>query len=52
MKIRNGWKSHNKQWDKFNIKLRLGFIDVIGLEIDISRKFYLFTLLNYTFKNR
>lgn len=52
MKFRNNWNVHNKQWDKFIIKFRLGFLDIIGLEIDISRNFYLFTILNFTFKNR
>lgn len=52
MKFRNNWKVHNKQWDKFIIKLRLGFLDIIALEIDISRNFYLFTVLNFTLKNR
>jgi len=52
MKFRNGWKSYNKQWDKIMIRLRLSFIDLLCIEIDISRKFYLFTILNFTIKNR
>lgn len=52
MVIRNNWKVQNKQWDKFNIRLRLGKIDIIHLEVDISRKFYMLTLLNFMLKNR
>lgn len=52
MKFRNGWNSYTKQWDKLNIKVRLSFIDILSIEIDISRDFYLLTILNLTFKNR
>ena len=52
MKFRNNWKSHVKQWDKFIFKIRISYFDIVGIEIDISRKFYLFTLLNFTLKNR
>ena len=52
MKIRNNWKVRNKQWDKFEIKIRLGKADVLSIEIDISRSFYMFTILNFSIKNR
>ena len=52
MKIRNNWKVRNKQWDKFEIKIRLGKADVLSIEIDISRSFYMFTVLNFSIKNR
>ena len=52
MKFRNGWNSYTKQWDKLNIKVRLSFIDILSIEIDISRDFYLLTILNLTFNNR
>ncbi len=52
MIIRNTWKVKNKQWDKFAIRLRLGKIDFFTIEIDISREFYLLTILNFTIKNR
>ena len=52
MKFRNNWKVSNKQWDKFIVRVRLGKIDVINLEADISRKFFMLTLLNFTIKNR
>jgi len=52
MKIRNGWNSYSKQWDKLAIKVRFSFIDILSIEIDISRDFYLLTVLNFTIKNR
>ena len=52
MKFRNSWKTKNKQWDKIQIRLRLGEIDFITVEVDVSRNFYMFTLLNFTLKNR
>ena len=52
MKFRNGWNSYTKQWDKLNIKLRISFIDILVIEVDVSRDFYLITILNLTLKNR
>jgi hypothetical protein len=52
MIFRNNWRVHNKQWDKFQLRVRLGKIDVLTIEVDISRQFYLFTLFNFTMKNR
>jgi hypothetical protein len=52
MKVRNNWKVKNKQWDKFMIKLRLGFVDILTIEVDVSREFYMFTFLNLSIKNR
>lgn len=52
MKVRNSWKSRNKQWDKFAIRCRLGAVDLFTVEIDISRDFYMLTVLNFTIKNR
>jgi len=52
MKARNNWNTSNKQWDKFQLRLRLGKIDIITIEIDISRSFYMLTILNISFKNR
>ena len=52
MKFRNNWRIHNKQWDKLQLKLRLGKIDVCTIEVDISREFYMFTICNFTIKNR
>jgi hypothetical protein len=52
MKIRNSWKARNKQWDKVCIRFRLGYFDLFTIEMDISRQFYMLTLLNVTIKNR
>ena len=52
MKFRNSWKAPNKQWDKLMIRLRVSSLDILSIEIDISRRFYLITLLNFTIKNR
>ena len=52
MKVRNGWKAKNKLWDKFAIKLRLGAIDFLIIEVDISREFYMLTILNFALKNQ
>ena len=52
MKIRNSWKSYRRQWDKVSIRLRLGAIDFLTIEVDISRNFYMFTIFNFTIKNR
>jgi hypothetical protein len=52
MKVRNSWKSKNKMWDKFSIRIRLGAVDIFTLEADISRKFYMLSVMNFTIKNR
>lgn len=52
MKFRNNWTVKNKQWDKIQLRLRLGKIDFLTIEIDISREFYMLTVLNFSIKNR
>ncbi len=52
MKFRNSWKSCNKQWDKIMIRIRFSSLDIFTFEMDISRNFYLLTILNLTIKNR
>lgn len=52
MKFRNGWGARNKQWDKIIIKLRISSLDILAFEVDLSREFYLLTILNFTIKNR
>lgn len=52
MKIRNNWKTSKKQWDKLMIRLRISALDILSIEIDVTREFYLFTFLNFTLKNR
>ena len=52
MKYRNNWKSWNKQWDKLSLRIRVSTVDFLSFEIDISREFYMLTILNFTIKNR
>lgn len=52
MKFRQSWKDAHKQWDKVMIRVRVSAVDILNVEIDISRNFYLITVLNFTFKNR
>jgi hypothetical protein len=52
MKLRNNWKTTNKQWDKIMIRFRISALDLINIEIDKSRNFYLITIFNITLKNR
>ena len=52
MKFRNNWKGYRRQWDKIAIRIRFSALDLLTIEIDVSREFYMFTILNFTFKNR
>lgn len=52
MKFRNSWKSFTKQWDKIMIRIRISSLDIFSFEMDISRNFYLLSILNFTIKNR
>ena len=52
MIIRNSWKNKAEQNDKFALRLRVGKVDVINFEADISRRFIMLTLMNFIFKNR
>jgi hypothetical protein len=52
MKFRNNWRAKNKQWDKFIVKLRVSSLDIFTVEVDISRQFYMITILNLCIKNR
>ena len=51
MKFLNSWKSHNKQWDKVNIHLRVGAIDFFMLKYDHSNKDFEFRVLNLGVKS-
>lgn len=52
MKFRNNWTVRNKQWDKFELRIRVGKIDLFTVEVDVSRSFYMLTILNFSIKNR
>ena len=46
MKFTSGWTSPNKQWDKWEIRLRLGAIDVLRIKYDHSDKYFEIRILN------
>ncbi len=46
MKFTNGWTSPNKQWDKWEIRLRCGAIDVLRIKYDHSDKYFEIRILN------
>lgn len=50
MKLINGWNAFNKQWDKFELTLRIGFLTILDIKIDISRGLYYVMLLNFGIK--
>ena len=52
MKFRNNWKTSRKQWDKLMIRVRLSYIDIVSIDIDVSRNFYSLSIQNFTIKNR
>lgn len=52
MKLKSNWKTTRKQWDKLMIRVRLSYVDIVNIDIDVSRNFYSFTILNFTLKNR
>ena len=52
MKFRNNlttWRKHLKQ---LRLSVRISSFDIVTIEIDIPREFYMLTILNFTFKNR
>lgn len=52
MKFRNNWKMKNRSWNNFMFRLRIASLDILSIEIDVYKEFYLFTILNFTIKNR
>ena len=46
MRFFNGWISPNKQWDKWEFRLRLGAIDVLRFKYDHSDKYFEFRIIN------
>jgi len=46
MRFTNGWTSPNKQWDKWEVRLRLGAVDVIRIKYDHSDRYLEFRILN------
>ena len=52
MNFVNGWKSNTKNWDKFNLTLRVSKITLFGFQFDISNKTWSLYILNYGIKNK
>jgi hypothetical protein len=52
MKFRNNWNTTRKQWDKLIIRVRFSYVDIVNIDIDVSKNFYSFTILNFTLKNK
>jgi len=46
MKFVNGWKSANKNWDKFNLTLRVSKITLFSFKFDISNGTFNINILN------
>ena len=51
MELINSWRSAEKQWSKFNIKVRLGRITLFDLYIDSIKKRFGLTVFNIGVKN-
>lgn len=51
MKLKNNWKYY-KNWTRFSFKLSLLSLDILAIEVDKNRNFYMFVLLNFVIKNR
>jgi len=48
MKLINGWKSRSKQWDKIEVKVRISFLTLFELNVDVTARKLSITLLNLT----
>lgn len=46
MKLINSWKSFNKQFDKIDICLRVSFLTIFDLKIDIDSGYFRCVILN------
>jgi hypothetical protein len=52
MKSRNNWKNWKKNLKQLRLSLRVSSLDILTIEIDIPRNFYMITVFNFTLKNR
>lgn len=50
MKLINSWNAFNKQWDKFELTLRIGFLTILDIKIDFSSRLYYIMLFNFGVK--
>lgn len=46
MRLVNGWVK-NRQWDKFKLGLRISYLTLFCVDVDLSGHRYYFTLMNF-----
>jgi len=51
MEFINGWRSEVKQWSKHNIKVRIGRVTLFDLYVDIDKRRFGITFMNFGVKN-
>lgn len=51
MKFINGWKNKNKQSDKINFELRIGYITIFEIHADWSDRKYRIGFFNFAVGN-
>ena len=49
MRFSNGW-TPNKQWDKWEFRLRLGAVDVLRVKYDHSDRYFELRIINFGIK--
>ena len=52
MKFINDWKSNAKQSDKIALEIRVSKLTIFNLGIDLSKRKFKLTILNFTVKNQ
>jgi len=52
IKFRNNWKHWGKNLKQLRISIKLSSLDLLTIEIDKPRNFYMLTVLNFSIKNR
>lgn len=52
MKFRNNWKIKHQSRGNFIFKFRIASIDILSIEVNRYKEFYLLTICNFTIKNR
>jgi hypothetical protein len=51
MKYTNSWKANAKKNNRIDVLLRIGKITFVKISVDIKRKKYIVTLLNFSVNN-
>jgi hypothetical protein len=52
MITRNNWKNWKKSLKQLRISIKLSSLDLLTIEIDVPRNFYMLTVANFSIKNR